>query len=469
MSPLSFSAKAFVAISTAALLAGCAIGPAVGPDYQAPTFSGPAHWLGLGTNTGQVAWNDEAKANVNMAWWEDFHDETLNSLITDAITKNGDLKVALAKVEEARGARLTANSAMLPQIDGQAGTARGRSSATNKVTTTKQAVADASWEIDLFGGNRRAAEAARAQLGGAHAEARLARVRLIAEVASSYFDVRGLQQQLAATRRSLEAQTETLTLVEAQAKEGIGSQLAVLQTRAQMADTAAQVPQLEASLQGAIYALGVLVGQTPAAINLKLADVQPVPLSSRAVLVATPAKVLANRPDVQVAERALAAATANQGVAMAQWFPQISLSGLYGIASTAAVGTTHPWSWGATATLPIIDFGRVRGLVRQADARQTAALATYEQTVNAALADVETALTTYLKAVERADKLSTAASANAEALSMAKAQQKEGVASTLDVLTAEQKSLAAASAKAAGDAAVGTAMASLYKAIGGQQ
>jgi multidrug efflux system outer membrane protein len=456
-------------VASSALLAGCAIGPAVGPNYEQPALTGPLHWLGFGQNKAQVLWSDAAKADLNAAWWEDFNDTTLTALMSDALVKNGDLQVALARVDEARGARLTANAAMLPQVNGQADTARSRSAQTGTVGTYKEAVADASWEIDLFGGKRRAAEAARANLGSARAEARLARVRLLAEVAGGYMDVRGLQQQLADTRRSLETQAETLKLLEAQEQEGIGSTLASLQARAQWADTAAAVPQLEAQLQSSIYSLGVLTGHTPIEIQAIMGDVKPVPVSSRTVLVATPARVIANRPDVQSAERALAAATANKGVAIASWFPQISLTGLYGVASSAAVGTTHPWTLGGAATLPIIDFGSVRGMVRQADARQRAALATYEQTVNAALADVETSLTAYLKAAERADKLEVAAKANADALNMAKAQQAEGVASTLDVLTAEQRSLAADSALSQGRADVGKTLATLYKALGGGQ
>ncbi len=441
------------------LLAGCS----VGPSYETPKLGLPLGWLGLAGSERLVGEGE----HVKLDWWKAFNDPVLDGLIQQALARNGDLRVAQARVLEARGARLAAQAGLLPAIGGTAQGARGTANAANRLTETSAATLDASWEIDLFGGNRRAAEAARARLGGAQAEAHLTRTRLMAEVATQYLDVRRLQQQLEYARKNLDDQTKTLELVRAQFNEGVVSQLVVAQNEALVGNTAAAIPQIEANLTAMRNGLGVLVGAQPVEIAQTVGTVKPVPVSTPQVLIDTPADVIARRPDVRVAERALAAATAEQGVALANWFPKINLTGLFGLQNFGS-GANEAWSAGGVVSLPLIDFGRVRALVRQADARQMAALATYEQTVLAALADVETRLSGYVKAVERRQRLLDAAEASRNALRLAKLQYTEGVASNLDVILAEQQQLSAEDALAGGEAAVGQNLAGLYKAIGGE-
>lgn len=461
--------KQLASVSMVALvLAGCSVGPAVGPEYKAPLLGLPLGWLGLGGSEALLADGGDAKA-MPMDWWKAFNDPKLDALMQQALERNGDLRVAQARVLEARGVRLGANAALLPEIDGNASAGRGDANAQGRLQSTTAATLDASWEIDLFGGNRRAAQAARARLGGAVVEARATRVRLLAEVATSYLDVRRLQQQLAYARKNLSDQEETLKLVQAQQREGVVSNLIVAQNQAQAASTAAAIPLIESDLSAAINSLGVLVGAQPVEIAQSVGQAQPVPVSTPQVLVNTPASVIAQRPDVKAAERALAAATADQGVAMANWFPRISLTGLFGLQDFGSGSSREGWNVGGVVSLPIIDFGRVRALVRQADARQQAALATYEQTVLSALADVESSLTAYVKAVERVQRLREAAEASRNALRLAKLQFTEGVASNLDVIVAEQQQLTSDDALAGGEAAVGQRLAGLYKALGGAQ
>lgn len=458
-------ASVYATVALGALLAGCSVGPAVGPEYERPALSLPLQWLGLSSQTSLVANAEDAKNDA--AWWQVFGDKTLDGLMTQALERNGDLRMAQAAVAEARGARLAANVGLLPQIDGTAQGARGNNNASGSLGTTSSAGFDASWEIDLFGGNRRAAQAARARLGGAVAEAEYTRISLLAEVANSYLNVRKLQQQLEIARQNLHDQQETLRLVEAQFKEGVVSGLVVAQNRAQASSTAAQIPQLESSLKGAQNTLGVLVGSQPAEIEATLGAARPVPVATPKVLVDTPASVLAKRPDVAAAERNLQAAVADQGVALANWFPKISLTGFFGITDYGSGSGSEGWNIGGVVRLPMIDFGRVRALVKQADARQQSALANYEQVVLSALADVETRLSAYVKAVEASARLKESADASREAFRLAKLQYTEGVASNLEVLTAEQSKLAAESAEAEGNAAVGQSLAALYKALGG--
>lgn len=442
------------------VLAGCA----VGTDYAMPSLGLPMHWLGLGDRS-----LDASEAPVgSLAWWQTFEDPTLNRLIDSAISRNGDLRVALARLTEARANRLAANAALLPEINGASSIGRGNVTTSGGVQTASTAEFDASWEIDLFGGNRRAAEAARAGVASAEAARKQVRVSLLAEVVRNYLNVRQLQEQVELTRRNLETQDETLRIVNAQYREGVASGLDVARAQGQVATTRAQLPAVEQDLTASINNLGVLVGQQPSEIVQALEPTVKVPVSTPTVLVATPATVLAQRPDVRVAERDLAAATANQGVALSNWFPRISLTALFGLSGGNSFNNSDEiWQAGGAVTLPIIDFGRVRALVRTANARQEAALASYEQAVLSALADVETSLKGYVNAQRRLGDLQTAADANARAVTLAQARYREGVVPLLDVLTAQQQQLAAESNLAAGKAAVGQAYATLYKALGG--
>jgi len=449
------------AVALAALLAGCA----VGPHYETPVLGLPAQWLGLGAPSSLVA--DAEAARNDVTWWRVYSDPTLDALMVQALERNGDLRMAQAAVAEARGARLAANAALLPAVDATAQGSRGDRNAAGTLGTSSSAGLEASWEIDLFGGNRRAAQAARARLGGAVAEAEYTRIVLLAEVAIQYLNVRQLQQQIDIARKNLDDQQQTLRLVEAQFNEGVVSRLVVAQNQALAANTAAQIPQREADLSAAMNTLGVLVGAQPAAIAAQLGEARTVPVATPRVLIDTPASVIGKRPDVRVAERALQAAVADQGVAFASWFPRVSLSGFFGLTDYGNGNDREGWNVGGVVSLPILDFGRVRALVRQADARQQRALANYEQVVLSALADVETRMTAYVKAVEALARLTDAADASREAFRLATLQYNEGVASTLEVLTAEQTKLAAESAEAQGRAAVGQQLAALYRALGG--
>lgn len=444
------------------MMAGCA----VGPSYEAPRWSDlPAQWMGLSEAV------TPADAPVgNLQWWSAFDDPVLNHLVAQAIARNGDLRVAAARVKEARANRLAATAALLPQVDAGASLDRGTNAAGTGVQTTSLAAFDASWELDVFGGGRRAAEAARANVGAAEASQRFVRVSLLAEVARQYLAVRALQQQAAITVKNLDLQRETERIVDAQAQEGVVSQFDLARAKAQRASTEAQVPAIEQQRNAAVNNLAVLVGGQPGEVAGMVATASPtVPVAMPQVVVGTPATVLASRPDVKVAERNLAAATANQGVALSNWFPRISLTGLFGLATASPGSSNDVWSAGGAVTLPLIDFGRVRAMVRTADARQEAALATYEQTVLAALADVETALSGYVNTQRSLVQLREAAENTREAARLADLRYREGLSSLLDVLTAQAQQLQAESALANGEAAVGQAMANLYSALGGAE
>ncbi|WP_316199214.1 efflux transporter outer membrane subunit [Bradyrhizobium sp. SZCCHNS2002] len=439
------------------LLTACA----VGPSYKKPDFKAmPDQWLE------NVSVPDVSA--LNLPWWRALHDPVLNKLVDTALANNGDLKVAMARVEEARAERLAAQAALLPNVNGKVNAVRGNTG-TNTIDRTANlfdSEFDASWELDIFGGGRRAAEAARATLQSRRASVHQVQVSLLAEVVRNYVDYRRLEQQIKLTQENLAAQQSTLVAVREQVKEGVASLLDLSRVESQAGTTEADIPDLTSQLVSSRNNLAVLAGMTPEQVLPYLAS-EPLPTVTPKLVLSTPASVIASRPDVQVAERDLAAATANQGVALSNWFPKVNLAGLFGLQHLAGIPSFQAWNVGGTIQLPIIDFGRVRAMVRQADARQQEALATYEQTIRAALADVESSLTAYAKARDREVILEKAAKASRQAEELARIQYKEGIASLLDVLDAQRQRLETETTLVAAKANVGKTYAALYKALGG--
>jgi outer membrane protein, multidrug efflux system len=249
---------------------------------------------------------------------------------------------------------------------------------------------DASWEIDLFGGVRRSIEAADADLAAAREDLRDTLVSLLAEVACDYVEVRAFQRRLAIAQDNI--RSETLELTRARFEAGLTSQLDVVQAASQLATTQAQVPTLGASLTQGIHRLGVLIGQEPGALLAELSTAAPIQTVLPEVPVGLPAELLRHRPDVRRAERQLAAATARIGVAVADLFPKLSLTGSLGLQSDLLAdlsqGTSRSWSVGPTLSWPIFEAGRIRANIAVQGAREEQKLSTYEQTVLAALEPV---------------------------------------------------------------------------------
>lgn len=437
-------------------LTGCA----VGPDFVRPALNLPAQWLGAGAAT-------VAEPQVTTEWWALFSDQTLNTLMQQALAKNGDLKVARARVEEARGLRLQAQSTLLPGIDATGSIGRGRTTPTAATRNSREATLDAAWELDLFGGNRRAAESARATLAATRASEKFVRVSLLAEVARSYLNVRLLQNQLALAETRQTNQRRVLDIITLQAKEGVVNALDLNRAVSEQATIAADAPVIRASLAAAQNSLGVLVGAQPAEVQTLLGTASTIPVPSVTLALGTPANVILHRPDVQVAEHQLHAAVANVGVAQSQWFPRLSIGSLFGFSQVASAGVGSIWNVSGQAAVNLIDFGAIRGQVRTADARAQAALATYEQTVLTAVADVETALAGTMAARNQLDEVSRDYAAAESLKTLMQKRYDAGLASRLNLLSAEQAYVLAGTRYASAQAGVGTALANLYTALGG--
>ena len=469
-------------LSTLALLAlfasGCADVPSVGPNYHQPAVSTPAQW-GEPLNGGETS----GPAAV-AGWWKNFHDAELDSLISRAAQSNLDLKIAQARVREARAEYGIAVGNLWPTVDAAGSYARQRQSKNQPVlgslpippgvpfeNNVYQSGFDASWEIDVFGGKRRAVESAEAQVAAAEFGERGILITLLGEVARNYVEARGYQRQLEIAHENIQAQARVLAITQNRFTNGLATDLDVQQASTLLATTRAAVPTLETALEASTHRLGVLLGQPPEALQTELSAVAPIPAAPPTVPVGLPSELLLRRPDVQQAERQLAAATANIGVAKADLFPKFYLTGFAGYQSVSASdwfsGGSRFWSAGPTVQWNIFDAGRIRANIKVQNARQEQALASYEQTTLSAFEDVENALTAYAKEQVRRRSLEDAVKSSQESLRLANQLYANGLSDFINVLDAERSLYQAQDALVQSDRTVSTDLIALYKSLGG--
>lgn len=472
------SNRLFIMALPALLAGGCADVPSVGPDYHQPAVSRPAHW-GEPLNGGETS-NSAAVAN----WWKNFHDAELDSLISRAAQSNLDLKIAQARVREARAEYGIAAGDLWPTVDAAGSYARQRQSKNQPVLSSLpmppgvpfennvyQAGFDASWEIDIFGGKRRAVESAKAQVTAAQFGERGVLVTLLGEVARNYVEARGYQRQLEIARENIQAQAQVLAITQNRFTNGLATDLDVQQAATLLATTRAAVPTLKTALQASIHRLGVLLGQPPEALQTELATVAPIPAAPPIVPVGLPSELLLRRPDVAQTERQLAAATANIGVAKADLFPKFYLTGVGGFQGVSAdewfTGKSQFWSVGPAVQWRIFDAGRIRANIRVQNARQEQALAAYEQTALSAFEDVENALAAYANEQVRRRSLEDAVQSSQKSLRLANQLYANGLANFINVLDAERSLYQAQDALVQSDRTVSTDLIALYKSLGG--
>jgi multidrug efflux system outer membrane protein len=449
-------------------LGGCT----VGPNYQPPKTITPEQW--------SASNNHDTNSPSDSAWWKTFHDPELESLVTRAAESNLNLRVAAARVREARVAQGGAQAELWPTADAAASYNRVRASGNGFPpfppgipldVNLYQAGFDASWELDVFGGTRRAIEAARAGVASAEYGRRDVLLSLIAEVARNYVEARGFQQRLAIAHRNIDAQRDTLGLVRDRFNAGLTSELDVQQAAALLATTEADVPALETGFALAAHRLAVLVDAPPGSLTAELSAEHPIPAAPPEVPVGLPSELLRRRPDIRRAERDLAAATARIGVATADWFPKFSLTGDIGLQSVDAsdwfTGGSRFWTVGPAVQWRIFDAGRIRANVRIQNTRQEQALAGYEQTVLSSMEDVENALVAYAKEQTRRRSLTEAVTASQQALNISQQLYQNGLTDFLHVLDSQRALYASQDALVQSDRSVSVDLVALYKALGG--
>lgn len=444
---------------------------AVGPDFHTPTITTAEkfrHGVG-GETTAPIA-----------AFWRRFNDAELNALIDQALQANHDVRIAVANLREARAAQREVDANALPLVSTGMTGERQVQPQTQRPNTTRAARTqnvydlnlDVSWEANFFGRYARGSEAAQATVGAVEAHRDAVQLSVAAEVARHYFELRGTEMQLEIARRIERNQTEVWQLTEKRFKVGRGTELDVARARSLVENTRADIPALEASIVRSRYRLGVLTAQPPDSLGMIARGEATLPgLTVTQLATGTPRELLRRRPDVRLAERQLAAATARVGVATSELYPNLSFNGGLGLNASRLASLTDSLAFtyniGASLVWTMVDFGRLRARVMQAEARADAALAQFEKTVLLALEETETALEQFNRLQQQTDFLFKAVQASARAAELARIRFDMGATDFLSVLAAEdqlwldQNRLVSTQTRAA------IALVGVYKALAG--
>jgi len=468
-----------IVLSLSLTLAGCK----VGPDYHPPSTEVNASFDPLPGKASAQPYALTSSSNETAEWWNTLNDPVLNSLIEQAVKANHDVRLAAARVREARARRAVVGAGQYPGIDVNAAESRNRFSKTAAPYSAfnvpgfpwgfdlYQAGFDASWEMDVFGAVRRSVEAADAGLQAGIEDQRSVLVSVLAEVARNYVELRGYQQQLAINDRDLQIQRETLELILDRSHKGTATQLDASRAAAQVSTTEAQLPYLRNLQWQAMHRLAVLIGQQPGALVETLSEVKPVPTPPAEAPIGVPAELLRRRPDIRRAERLLAAATARVGMATADLYPRFSLTGSFSLQSSnfSDLGRweSRTFGFGPAVLWPIFDAGRLRALVRASDAQQEQALVLYEQTVLQSLEEVHDAIAAFITEQDRRKSLQEAVRANQEATDLSADLYRKGLTDFTTVLDSQQKLSQVQEALVQSETTVTTSLIALYKALGG--
>ena len=463
-------------------LAGLAGGCAVGPRYHAPDPAAPRAFAAA-TDTGVAP----AGADELAGWWHQLNDPELDALVERAIRSNPDIAIALARLQQARTYETVVLGHALPEVDAAGAAGRGtgsdltRSRAAQPLVSADNASGlqhinslagfDAVWEIDLFGKYRREMEAAHYDTQAAAAARKGVLISVIADVVRAYVDLRGFQARAAILGKADEALRESLRIVTIRYQRGITNELDVTLAERELAALEAEIAPANAAARAAAYTLATLVGEYPEALTAELARPGLVPEMPGAVTPGLPIEVLKRRPDVEEAERGLAAATARIGVATANLFPQIGLVGAIGVEGqgwgTTPVARRHIWSFGPGAIWPLLDVGALDAAVSIADLETQARLAGYRGTLWNAVREVDAAVDEFGAERERLGHLDEGVVAGTRAVVLATERYNRGLTDFLNLVDAERQLYELEGQYVTAQMAAADAFVQLYKSLGG--
>ncbi|WP_375615012.1 MULTISPECIES: efflux transporter outer membrane subunit [unclassified Bartonella] len=453
----------FFSVLLCLLLSGCM----VGPNYQKTSFRVPAVW---GEKSAQTAGQSVALAG----WWRHLNDPVLDALMDYAISGNNNVAVAKARVREARAGLGQVVGTLLPNVSNSISGTRSRSGQSDALFNQYSSGFDASWELDFFGGHKRAVEAARYGLDAAVEDMRATMVTLLGDVATNYVQMRGWQQKLFIVRQIAVSQRKTYELMRARLTAGDVSELDVSNAQAQMANTEADISQMEANLAMSVHRLSVLTGRVPTALKdllQKNAKHAKIPQPRWPIPAGIPADILLTRPDLRRAERQYAQATARIGQREADRYPSLTLTGNISTAATAIdqlwKNSTIGWSFGPGLRFPLFNGGQVEASIAVARAQRDQAFITYRAAVLEALEDVENALVRLTKEHQRLEKLIVANKASLHSLKLSRSLFENGNTSFLELLNADRSYYSAQMALKDSRVSLVTQYITLMKALGG--
>ncbi|MDP3331826.1 MAG: TolC family protein [Methylococcaceae bacterium] len=443
-------------------------------------LNSPAQWHhAANTKTAQTAETADLKT-----WWQGFNDPLLNELIAKALAANHDLKIATARVREANAMVIVAEAALYPSLDFSLSGGREKridrivgvpsGQGIKLITPTADAVSGglaARWEIDLFGGRHLEAEAAAAQAEGSQEGLHTAQVGLLAQVATNYLELRGVQQRTGILQKNIALQRERLRTLQVFLKAGLANEADLARQQTLLQSTEATLPLLTSAEQNLIHRLGVLLGESPESLEQRLAVVGQLPLAAPSIPGLLPSDLLAQRPDLRLAQTEVSAAAASLGSARADLYPKLVLSVSGGVGALAVGGfpslADSVYALGSGLSAPIFNAGRIRAHIAAADARLDQVAANYEKTFLLALEDVENAFVAHRSATDSLGQLTEAEASAEKAYRLVDALYQRGAGNYLAVLDAQRSKLAVSDERAKAETAVGVAMVSLYRAFGG--
>lgn len=448
------------------LLSSCAIGP----NHKTPETV----VTGSFANKKQGGYSSEKTV---ADWWRKFNDSQLTSLVERALANNHDLRIAAARVDEARALKRAVRLDYFPTVTSDASYTKEKPPLLQTVGTRSRVLdiydagLDATWELDVWGRVRRSNWAARFDVQAAEELRHDTMVLVAAEVARAYLELRGLQNELEVARRNAQNQRDTLKLTESLLQGGRGTELDTSRARAQLNSTLAAIPSIESAIAQDIHRISVLVGEQPTVLDKQLSKARPMPSLPSLVRIGNPADLLRRRPDVRAAENQLGAATERVGVAMADIFPRVTFNGRVAVQAdtftSLGKNTTDYYSFGPRLSWAAFDMGRVLSQIDASKARTRQMLASYEKTVLGALEETEDALVSFGRQRARRELLREAATASEQAAKLARERYQTGVATFLEVLDAERVMLEAQSRLALSETQTATAVVQIYKALGG--
>jgi len=445
----------------------------VGPDYSPPQISTPAQWSPMSDNPDAPVMD----ADGLESWWTIFGDPVLDRLIEEARENNYDLRIALARIEEARAYIGVVSGAGAPQVGAGASASRVRISEdlltlpSGQEANSLELGLNASWELDVFGKIRRAVEAAQGEYQATVEDKNNVLISVLAEVARNYIILRSSQARLEASEHNIASQKEILQLTRTRFKHGLASDLDVAQAEQVLASSEATVPGIRIRMKNAQHALAVLLGREPASLGEVLSKIRPIPVIPEQVGVGFPADIIRRRPDIRYAERLLAARTARIGVATAELYPSFNLFGALGLAAGNGGALfhsgSHTYTLGGGVLWKLFSGGSIRSQILVEDARTQQALLSYEKTVLKALQEVEDALVAVAENRKQQQSLRQNASSAARSLRLALELYKDGLKDFQSTLDAERALFDAVNRAADADGSTALALVGLYRSLGG--
>ncbi|MFI4869006.1 MAG: efflux transporter outer membrane subunit [Steroidobacterales bacterium] len=464
------------------LLAGVA-GCAVGPNYHAPKTATPGEFIAVPEAGGQVAAATRAAVDLSQ-WWHSLNDPELDSLIDRAIRANPDIEIALTRLQEARTQQVVLLGNALPEVAASGAAGRGSGSDITRAGAVPALRAGdnkgsldqirqvagftAIWELDLFGGYRRAIEAGKYDVEAAAATRSAVLLSVVADVARGYVDLRGLQMRLAIIRNNIATAEQSRDLQQTRFDRGLTNELDLQLAIRELETLQSELPLLESEIKAAQYSIAVLLGQYPEDVAKELAQPGSLPNLPQGIEPGLPIDLLQRRPDIRQAERQLAAATARIGVATADLFPRVALNGGLGTQS-GDIGAhgSHIWAFGPAVYWPLLDFGALDALVSIADLQAHERLIAYRRSVIDAVRDADTAIANYDAQERRLDNLAAAMMASERAVSLAQQRYDRGLTDFLNVVDAERTQYSLEDQYTTAQQSAADAFIYLYKALGG--